>query len=283
MAKSTRSKWKKLHRRQRAQGVAAAVAQRVGRLAGKLQLAAHGGLSAVPMEDPETRFHFVNPALDPNIPHNCSGRNNNYEAVVREGVDFSKPLRLTAPRTNFYGRSDPNAPHPMTQQYEVVSADAPMAGHAISVEDAQRMESLAQQVNNQTKITNKTNDNNANEEEVDVKERTHDDNEDEMEEFVLGCNDAAEETSAKAKSLLFGDRNSGVKKKSKKTVGTTEKATALRSTSAEAKIPKRITSMENPSKKKNRLVQVAGDKKVKRLSNTSKTGLVKSSAKPIKG
>ncbi|ORC85436.1 uncharacterized protein TM35_000351800 [Trypanosoma theileri] len=281
MAKSTRSKWKKLHRRQRAQGVASAVAKRVERLAGKLHLAAHGGLSAVPMEDPETRFHFVNPVLDPNVPHNCSGRNNNYEAVAREAVDFTKPLRLPAPRTNFYGRSDPNAPHPMTLQYEVVNADAPIAGHALSVEDVQRMESLAQQVNNQTNNTNNNNDNNANEEEVEVKERIQDDNEDGMEEFVLGCNDAAEETSTNTKALLFGGRHSEVKKKSKKAMMTTETA-ALGSTSAEAKAPKRITSMENPSKKKNRVVQVSGDKKVKRLSNTPNTGLVKSGAKTVK-
>ncbi|KEG13389.1 hypothetical protein DQ04_01031020 [Trypanosoma grayi] len=255
MAKSSRSKWKKLHKRQRAQQVAAAVLKRVDRLNGKLHLAAEGGLSAVPMEDPEVRFHFVNPEMDKNVPHCSKGPNNNYEDLTRESLDFTKPLRLQPPKTNYYGKSDPNMPHPVTQQFEVVNAVAPVAGHAISVEDVERM-TMEEQRQAQQQQLSKSN----------VNDNEEDDNG--MEEFVLGCNDAAGETSVNIDALLHGGHDGTVKKKSKK--------------AGAAEAPRRISSMENPAKRNNRVVQVAGDKKTKRLSSVPAERLAKSSSSGAK-
>ncbi|RNF20280.1 uncharacterized protein Tco025E_03852 [Trypanosoma conorhini] len=180
MAKSSRSKWKKLHKRQRAQEVAAVVEKRVGRLNDKLRLAAQGGLSAVPMEDPETRFHFVNPEMDMNVPQNCKGPNNNFHDILRESLDFNKPLQLRPAQTCFHGKSDPNAPHPMTQQFELLDAAAPVAGHALTVKD---VEHAPQGEERRLRVDHGAS----------AAEASHTDG-DEMEEFVFGCNDAAAET-----------------------------------------------------------------------------------------
>ncbi|CBH14342.1 hypothetical protein, conserved [Trypanosoma brucei gambiense DAL972] len=207
MAKSTRSKWKKAHRRQRAQLEAATVSKRIGRLNGKLKLAAEGGLSEVPLQDPETRFHFVNPQMDHNVPHTCKGLNNNYEQLIRESPDFNKPLKLKPPTTNYYGKSNPDAPHPVTCQYEVISATTPVAGHALSVEDIARM-TKEQVEHNRSKPEEARNDKGM---------RTEENEENDMEEFVLGCNDAAKETTVKTKALLAGKTTiSPLPKKSRK-------------------------------------------------------------------
>ena len=48
-------------RRERAQSESGNVAKRIVKLHSKLELAAKGGLSNVPMQDAETRFHFTHP------------------------------------------------------------------------------------------------------------------------------------------------------------------------------------------------------------------------------
>ncbi|KAH8604092.1 hypothetical protein ERJ75_001751700 [Trypanosoma vivax] len=193
MAKSSRSRWKKAHRRQRAQLLKEAVEQRLDRLNAKLQLAATGGLSEVPHQDPETRFHFVNPAIDPRVPHSGRDGNNNCKEVMCESLDFSKPLKLPPPRTNFYGKSDTSAPHPTARCYEVVSATVPVAGHALSVEDVERMR-LEEEQNKKT--TAAAGHHVVNEEDSDGAT--------DMKEFVLGCNDAEGETTASTRALISG-------------------------------------------------------------------------------
>jgi len=119
MVKSTRSKWKKAHKRIKAQLDAPNVAKRVARLSHKLNLAATGESSKEPFQDPETRFHFSAP------------------------TDSRRPgqrLSLAQMRTNPYGKSNPDAPHPQTVQYEVMPADAPKAGRALTIHDARRAE-----------------------------------------------------------------------------------------------------------------------------------------------
>ncbi|EKF30318.1 hypothetical protein MOQ_005875 [Trypanosoma cruzi marinkellei] len=261
MAKSSRSKWKKLHKRQRAQEVAAVVQRRVSRLNDKLRLAAEGGLGAVPMQDPETRFHFVNPEVDMNVPQNCKGLNNNFQDIMQESLDFSRPLQLQPPRTNFHGKSDPNAPHPMTQQFELLDASAPVAGHAITVKDVERMA-----VNEEQEQCLNV-DHLANEEEAPNGMANEDGV---MEEFVFGCNDAAEETTANTKALLFGASDAAaVKKKQKSKMAKTPQAVP----------PQRICSMAGAVKNGGRLLQVSGNKKAKRLSNALSTRLVKSGSR----
>ncbi|KAF8284386.1 hypothetical protein TcG_07779 [Trypanosoma cruzi] len=263
MAKSSRSKWKKLHKRQRAQEVAAVVQRRVSRLNEKLRLAAEGGLGAVPMQDPETRFHFLNPEMDMNVPQNCKGLNNNFQDIVQESLDFSRPLHLQPPRTNFHGKSDPNAPHRMTQQFELLDASAPVAGHAITVKDAERM------AVNKEQEQRPTVDHHANEEEGPNGMNNGDGM---MEEFVFGCNDAAGETTANTKALLFCVSDAAVvKKKQKSKMAETPQA-----------VPQRICSMAGAAKNGGRFLQVSGNKKAKRLSNAISTRLVKSGSRAAK-
>nr|CCC92861.1 conserved hypothetical protein [Trypanosoma congolense IL3000] len=209
MAKSSRSKWKKAHRRQRAQLEAATVAKRIGRLNKKLKLAATGGLSNVPLQDPEKRFHFVNPQMDRNVPHNCKGLNNNYEQVVSESLDFSKPLKLKPPTTNYYGKSNPDEPHPTKFKFETVSAAAPVAGHALSVKDVERMEARETELTKLENIAGNC-----------IAAQAENEEDTEMEEFVLGCNDAVGETTANLKTLLAGRGLGGTPlQKSKKAAG----------------------------------------------------------------
>ncbi|CUG87799.1 Hypothetical protein, putative [Bodo saltans] len=119
MVKSTRSKWKKMHRRERAKDEAPQVAVRLQKLNVKLGLCANGGLSKVPIQDPETRFHFKQPERKAG------------ERLVLSGMS-----------TNPRGKSNPNAPHPATITFDTVEAVAPVAGMAITKEDQQRIESF---------------------------------------------------------------------------------------------------------------------------------------------
>lgn len=125
MGKSTRSKWKKMHKRLRAVDEADNVAARIEGLNDKLDLAVQGGLSKVPMQAPETRFHFAAPQL---------------EDVARKKGErlFLQPLK-----TNPKGKSDPAAPHPQTFTFDTVAAAAPIAGCAISVADVNRMQAAS--------------------------------------------------------------------------------------------------------------------------------------------
>lgn len=140
MAKSSRSKWKKMHRRQRAQAEATNTVKRIRQLNKKLELTVKGGISAVPPQEPERHFHFLNPVLDSRVPNTRKNLNNNYRAELNDiSYDYTKPLRLAPPRTNVYGKTDVDAPHPMTVVYETVDADAPLAGHALTKADMERL------------------------------------------------------------------------------------------------------------------------------------------------
>lgn len=119
MVKSTRSKWKKMHRRERAQDEAPQVAARLQRLNVKLGLCANGGLSKVPVQDPETRFHFKQPERKTG------------ERLVLGGM-----------KTNPRGKTDTAAPHPATINFEEVEAAAPLAGTALTKGDVVRMETF---------------------------------------------------------------------------------------------------------------------------------------------
>jgi hypothetical protein len=123
MGKSTRSKWKKMHKRLRAEDEAPLVAARLEKLNSKLDLVVHGGLSKVPMQDPETRFHFAAPSAD----------------TRKQG----ERLQLQPLTTNPRGKSDPTAPHPQTFTFDTVPLAAPVAGCAISVADVERMQAAS--------------------------------------------------------------------------------------------------------------------------------------------
>jgi hypothetical protein len=178
MVKSTRSKWKKMHRRERASDEAPKVAERLERLNKKLGLCAVGGMSKVPAQDPETRFHFKQP-------------------------EKRKPgdrLVLSGLKTNPYGKSNPDAPHPATINFETVEVQAPVAGMALTVEDQKRLENFraaaADALANPDYSSN------------------------EPVEFVLGCNDDEDQTtvfSVKSSTLKGGK---GVAMDSKKATGT---------------------------------------------------------------
>ena len=152
MTKSSRSKWKKMTRRERAQSESGNVAKRIVKLHSKLELAAKGGLSNVPMQDAETRFHFTHP----------------------EKRKAGEKLVLRGMTTNPHGKSNTKAPHPNTVNYETVAEEAPIAGKARTVEDERRMlqvsaEALQAAVN------------------LAVAEPDFDD--DEPVEITIGCND----------------------------------------------------------------------------------------------
>ncbi|KAG5511645.1 hypothetical protein JKF63_07242 [Porcisia hertigi] len=140
MAKSSRSKWKKMHRRQRSQEEATNTLKRIRQLNKKLELTVKGGISAVPPQEPERRFHFLNPELDSRVPNTRKDLNNNYRAELNHvHYDYTKPLKLAPPKTNMYGKTDVSAPHPMTVNYEQIDADAPLAGHALTKADMERL------------------------------------------------------------------------------------------------------------------------------------------------
>eukprot|EP00796_Vickermania_ingenoplastis_P009083 gene9083-6376_t len=203
MAKSSRSKWKKLHRRQRAQAEAHNTVKRVSRLNKKLKLTAHGGISLVPPQDPETRFHFTNPEKNLRVPDPRREFNNNYRND-RTVIDFSKPLKLAPPKSNFYGKSDINAPHIMTVNYDVIDADAPIAGHALTKADVER--SVRKALEAQEKASR-----GANEEELPVVDE--DQNSDGPEEYVFGMEDSApRKVSKSAKKSSDSSHSKGKKK-----------------------------------------------------------------------
>ena len=157
MTKSSRSKWKKFHRRERAEAARPLVTKRIERLKGKLDLCAKGVVSRVPMEDPETRFHFTHPEL-------------------------RKPgekLVLAPLKTNPYGKSDAAAPHPQAVNVEPVPLHAPIAGKAISVVDQKKNEA-AQAKSFQSSVR----------EMLDNPDYATSD----PIEIVIGCNDAEDET-----------------------------------------------------------------------------------------
>ncbi|KAG5487483.1 hypothetical protein LSCM1_07438 [Leishmania martiniquensis] len=140
MAKSSRSKWKKMHRRQRALAEATNTVKRIHQLHRKLELTIKGGISAIPPQEPERRFHFLNPELDSRVPNTRKDLNNNYRAELNHvHYDYTKPLKLAPPKTNVHGKTNADSPHPMTVMYETVDADAPLAGHALTKADVERL------------------------------------------------------------------------------------------------------------------------------------------------
>ena len=168
MGKSTRSKWKKMHKRQRAADEACNVATRVEKLSGKLDLVVQGGLSTVPMEDPETRFHFAAPPA--------------------EARKVGERLKLAPLKSNPYGKSDQSAPHPLTVTFETVDKAAPTAGCAVSVEDVKRMEQATAASFQQAFQAAMT--------KANSKALSNDDD-DEPVEITIGCNDDEYINSAK--------------------------------------------------------------------------------------
>ncbi|GET85655.1 hypothetical protein, conserved [Leishmania tarentolae] len=183
MAKSSRSKWKKMHRRQRAQAEATNTVKRIRQLNKKLELTVKGGISAVPPQEPEKRFHFLNPELDSRVPNTRKNLNNNYRAELNHvHYDYTKPLKLAPPKTNVYGKTDADAPHPMTVMYETIDADAPLAGHALTKAD---MERLAQRESEAAAAAAGAEED-AGEEDVD-----NDSADDGPEEYTFGMEDAA--------------------------------------------------------------------------------------------
>eukprot|EP00758_Cryptobia_borreli_P007952 Tbor_TRINITY_DN5345_c0_g2::TRINITY_DN5345_c0_g2_i1::g.4333::m.4333 len=117
MAKSARSKWKKLHRRQKAIEERPNVARKVHQLHKKLRLTAKGGISKVPPEEPESRFHFSKPS-----------------------VKAGERLELPAMVTNPYGKTDTEQPHPQQVTYDTVDHYSPLAGTAFSYNDERRIQ-----------------------------------------------------------------------------------------------------------------------------------------------
>lgn len=286
MAKSSRSKWKKAHRRQKAADEAKNVQRRIKQLHKKLKVTIQGGISNVPPQEPEKRFHFLNPELDPNVPNTSKYLNNNYRAELNHvSYDFTKPLKLPKPKTNFYGKSDPTAPHPMTVNRETIDADAPVAGHALTKADMERMEAkrraqeaLANQQESKPPLS--TNEEDAEEaaptgtvqrssekKKGKAKRRATAKGEEEEEEALVSFdNDAA----------LFGDADDGPEEyvltleEDAKPVRVSTAAGAKR---GQAKHEHRIPSMREPRVRKGEVVATAGTKKVKAMT----AGVVKTS------
>lgn len=117
MAKSSRSKWKKMHRRLQATAEAGNVQKKLHRLNDKMKLVANGGISQVPTEEKETRFHFSKPH-----------------------IKAGERLKLAPLTTNPYGLSDPERPHNQSVNFENVDSDAPVAGRAFTYDDQKRLE-----------------------------------------------------------------------------------------------------------------------------------------------
>lgn len=221
MAKSSRSKWKKLHRRQKAKEESVNTVKRIKQLNHKLALTVKGGISAVPPQEPERRFHFLNPELDPRVPNTRKDLNNNYRAELNHvHYDYTKPLKLSQPKTNLYGKSDLAAPHPMTIQYDSIDADAPIGGHALTKADVERM--ARRQLEKEAEAAAATA-MNANEE-----ASAEGDDEDGPEEFVFGMTDAAPRRATKS---------------AKKSVATTSKKSAAAAAAASSSSGSRVAAM----------------------------------------
>ncbi|CAC9441142.1 Nucleotidyltransferase domain containing protein [Leishmania donovani] len=208
MAKSSRSKWKKMHRRQRAQAEATNTVKRIRLLNKKLELTVKGGISAVPPQEPEKRFHFLNPVLDSRVPNTRKNLNNNYRAELNHvQYDYTKPLKLAPPKTNMYGKTDVDAPHPMTVMYETIDADAPLAGHALTKADMERLARRQAQQEREASAAVADAEEDAGEEDGD--NDSGDNADDGPEEYVFGMEDAAprrtrgqQKTSAKKKGSV---------------------------------------------------------------------------------
>ncbi|CCW64841.1 unnamed protein product [Phytomonas sp. EM1] len=263
MAKSTRSKWKKLHRRQRAEAEREHTAERLRKLHHKLVLTAKGGISAIPPQDPETRFHFLNPELDPRVPNTSAHLNTNYRMDPNAGKeDFSKPLRLPPPRTCFYGKSNPNGPHPQAVNFEVIDADAPIGGHALTKADVERM--LAKRQNDD-----------AAQKKGGPSEGIPDAREENEEAELDSASDAPEEYVFEFEKPTWrkADSKKQKGKEKKGTKGTTadgELAVAedlARVEAEEGRTAARIKSMEAPQKRKGAVVATGGSSKVKKISS----------------
>lgn len=170
MTKSSRSKFKKFNRRERAKDEIENVQARLAKLNKKLHISVKGGMSRVPPQDPETRFHFKQP-------EGAGGR-----------------LVLPKMKTNPYGKTDTEAPHPATVTFEKVAPEAPVAGKAFTVEDANRIE--AAQALQQAAAEMLENPDWTNDEPI---------------EFTIGCNDDEHLTT----SFLLGKKGvAGGKKES---------------------------------------------------------------------
>lgn len=277
MAKSSRSKWKKLHRRQRAQAEAKNTLKRVSKLHKKLELTAKGGISLIPPQEPETRFHFTNPEKNLRVPDPRREYNNDYRQN-RVVLDFSKPLQLPPPRTNFYGKSDVNAPHRMTVQYEVIDADAPIAGHAMTKADLERAvrKSLDAKEASEVGASNKDADNMA----TVVMNDNEEDNEDGPEEYVFGMEDAAPRRVHK-KHKLCAKKSQGISvpkafSSTKQLVEEEQDEDYAESSELKAKKRTKISSMTEARKINNVVISTGGTSKIKKL-NENVASRIKSS------
>lgn len=122
MAKSVRSKFKKAQKRLRVADERKNLLRRVSQLNAKLKLVQKGGISKVPSEAPEPRFHFSQPHVN-----------------AKERLNF-EPMS-----TNPYGKSDPTAPHPTTFKYETLPGWMPAGGKSYSYADRDRLEAYQAQ------------------------------------------------------------------------------------------------------------------------------------------
>lgn len=282
MAKSTRSKWKKMHRRERAKAERGSTTKRIQQLHHKLELTVRGGISAVPPQEPETRFHFLNPVLDPRVPNTRRHLNNNYTAELNEVTyDYSKPLRLAPPRTNLHGKSDPAAPHPTTLDFETVDADAPLAGRAMTKADVERQlrqQTAAAATVDAASLSSTTTTACGNEEGED---------EDGPEEYVLNLEENAPRrvTSSAAKkskktSSSVSSHSTG-KAKGAGTAATTaavaKRVAAMANIAAEGEAEtssvatQRIPSMQDIRKKNSVITSASGSSKMKKVGTSGKS------------
>lgn len=275
MAKSSRSKWKKLHRRQRAKAEAKNTIKRVSKLHKKLELTAKGGISLVPPQEPESRFHFTNPEKNLRVPDPRREYNNDYRHN-RVVLDFSKPLQLPPPHTNFYGKSDPNAPHPMTVHYDTIDADAPVAGHAMTKADLERAVRKSQEAAAAAAAP-------LNEENLSITsdgmttltvEGNEEDADDGPEEYIFGMEDVAprrvqkkHKLSSKKSQAIPPQSYSSTPKLVIKEEGINEQHAAV--PLGVKKNKKKILSMTETSKVNNVIVSTGGTSKVKKMSGMS--------------
>eukprot|EP00744_Colponema_vietnamica_P003173 GILI01004900.1.p1 GENE.GILI01004900.1~~GILI01004900.1.p1 ORF type:complete len:233 (+),score=69.97 GILI01004900.1:67-699(+) len=123
MAKSVRSKFKKANKRIRVADERRNVLKRVTQLNAKLKLVQKGGISKVPSEEPEKRFHFGQPV-----------------------VNAKERMTLPEMTTNPYGKSDASAPHPTTFNFEKLPGWMPAGGKSMSFADRDKLEAYQQQL-----------------------------------------------------------------------------------------------------------------------------------------
>ncbi|CCW67570.1 unnamed protein product [Phytomonas sp. Hart1] len=268
MAKSTRSKWKKLHRRQRAEAERERTAARIRGLHHKLELTSKGGISAVPPQEPETRFHFLNPDLDPRAPKTSRGGNPNPSDPVQ--IDFTKPLKLPPPRTCFYGKSDPNGPHPQATNYEVLDANAPIAGHALTTADVERMlNSKNNHHNNNKEADNVHPERGPSNPENDPFNENEEGEDDGPEEYVFELEKSTwhkAPTSEKKTQKKGQSKSTGkaTKNKDQVVVEDTARDVEEEEDGRRRRAPK-IKSMETPRKREGAIVAAGGSSKMKKI------------------